>query len=254
MGIANKPPRLPHDAGARLKEMPFPRLVRLRLSPFPRAITLSMVTAIAIATALAIAPAQAANSFGLEVGAHGPYPLLPAFFETLPRNFVELGLSWPLLTGWELQGRLAQSLPYLNSPYDDTPRYHSSTRIFMLDAEWEAYRIGTARFVLQGGAHAARSTWDARGLAYEDPREPREYWHGGFTLLGLQAAPAIELFRERQAVDWTLSFAVPFYMALAEYLDGRIPGGLSRFRKAYLDETGFGFRLAIGLGFNRKPF
>ena len=73
---------------------------------------------------------------------------------------------------------------------------------------------GRERFELERPFYSLSSRWAADDLVWEDPDEAREFWEGSFTRWALHAEPGLELFRERQAVDWAVSVSFPSYFSL----------------------------------------
>lgn len=200
-----------------------------------------------LATALLLAlPAAAEVRFGLETQG---YPLLPSFYERTNKRFSGLSASVPVLPRLAVQAGISHSFKRWDGPYNDVSNYNGSTLLLRGGAEYQLFQAGPARLFLGAGLLRMTSFWDADDHAYEDPPGPQEFWTGSFSHWSLEAAPRVELFRENQKVDWTLSLALPYYLAFATDLKDRDKALEERFREDYLNDAGMGIRLTIGLAF-----
>lgn len=198
------------------------------------------------AALLLVLPASAGVRLGLETQT---YSLLPSFYEPITRWFYGLSAEYPVLPNLSVRAAISNNLDYWDMPYNDVSNFHSHTYLLRLGADYQVYQAGPARLFLGAGLLRMTSSWKADDYAYEDPTEPREFWDGRFSHWALEGAPRLELFREKQKVDWSVSLALVYHLAFATDLEDEGKALEQRFREAYLNDAGMGIRFAVGLGF-----
>lgn len=210
-----------------------------------------MVKHLAASLLLALPSAPAASFPGgirLGLGVQ-TYPLLPSFFEPVTKRFYGLSGDFPILPGLTIQAGISNNFDFWDLPYNDVSNYHSHTFLLRLGAEYQVFHAGPARLFLGASLLRMTSSWEADDRTWEDPDEPREFWEGRFSHWALEGAPRLELFRENQRVDWTLSLALPCYLAFATDIDNGGKALAQRFREDYVNDAGLGVRLDVGIGF-----
>lgn len=205
-----------------------------------------------VLAALAVGPVSRAYAAGANFGFEVLFlnPLLPSFYAPGARTLNGLAVSVPVLPRLELQAGIAGASNNSDGAYNDVTTILNSTFLWKAGAEVEAWRKGWARCFVGAGIDRLESRWEADDLAYETPDLPAEFWSGTFSRWAVHVEPGIQLFREKQTVDWNLALSFPFYVAYGpdvEHANGDVD---ERFEADYLDDAGMGITLAIGLGFN----
>lgn len=202
-----------------------------------------------LAAVLSAAPVSRASGLSIGLESLIGMPLLPSFYEPANRHFVGLSAAYPVLPRIEFQVGIAGSLASFEGPYNDVSNTHGTTAWLSAGAELEAYRTGPLRFFLGTGVDRISSHWEADDYAYEDPDEPREFWEGAFTRWAVHAEPGLELFREKQAVDWSVSLSLPFYLGFPPDMKDAGKDMDQRLNDDYLGHEGMGVRLSVGVAF-----
>jgi hypothetical protein len=174
-------------------------------------------------------------------------PLLPGFYEAPNKRFMGIRLSVPIFPWLDLMGEAGRSHKRFDPPYNDVSNIDGETGLLKLGAATDIFRTRPVRFFVGVGIDYLNSSWDADDHAYEDPRLPKEFWTGRFTRWAFHTEPGFELFRENQAVDWSLSFRFPIFFALPAKLKNQ--AYQERFQTRYLQDKGVGMTISIGVNF-----
>lgn len=184
--------------------------------------------------------------FGLE---NQRYPLLPSFYERYARSFAGLTAAYPVLPRLEIQGGISRSLPFGDGAHQDETSLPSHSWLFRGGVEYRLLQLGPARLHLGAGLVRLSSSWQGDDRPHTDPMLPKPFRSGSYSQWALEAAPRIELFREQQQVDWSVSFALPLYHGIGKDLNLAPDVDAQAFREDYFINADIGFRMAVGLGF-----
>jgi hypothetical protein len=178
------------------------------------------------------------------------YPLLPKFYEDATNNFGGISVGYAFSDKGAVRVGWHSGFSVFRGPYSDMSYTECNSNLIKAELEYTLLSFGVADFQIAPGFHYTQSEWHPYYSPYDDPSGLFGPTSGRLDIYGVQLAPEMTLFKEKQKFDWSISAALPMFWDLHHTLSASQPGLKKTIEDDYLDDYGYGFSFSLNLGFN----